>query len=138
SVGQQTRDPLGLAVIRMIGLDACAAEEAHGGTHTAEAFGRDGELCHNTEHPPRFLDRKSTRLNSSHRTISYAVFCLKKKTLSTTGAKDRANCLVMSLVQRRRMPGTGAVAGDNTGRAGRDPGAGRLSGSAGGAAGRRA
>src|SRR5437773_4810071 len=26
-------------------------------------------------------DRKSTRLNSSHITISYAVFCLKKKTL---------------------------------------------------------
>src|SRR5437867_7776822 len=29
------------------------------------------------------LDRKSTRLNSSHRTISYAVFCLKKKKKST-------------------------------------------------------
>src|SRR5207248_9500040 len=27
----------------------------------------------------RAADRKSTRLNSSHRTISYAVFCLKKK-----------------------------------------------------------
>src|SRR5438094_5685510 len=27
----------------------------------------------------RHQDRKSTRLNSSHRTISYAVFCLKKK-----------------------------------------------------------
>src|SRR5260221_7935482 len=27
----------------------------------------------------RFLDRKSTRLNSSHTVISYAVFCLKKK-----------------------------------------------------------
>src|SRR5207248_11729075 len=27
----------------------------------------------------RARDRKSTRLNSSHRTISYAVFCLKKK-----------------------------------------------------------
>src|SRR5207247_10875328 len=27
-----------------------------------------------------FLDRKSTRLNSSHEWISYAVFCLKKKT----------------------------------------------------------
>src|SRR5437762_8464353 len=26
------------------------------------------------------IDRKSTRLNSSHRCISYAVFCLKKKT----------------------------------------------------------
>src|SRR6266705_4928146 len=29
-------------------------------------------------------DRKSTRLNSSHRTISYAVFCLKKKKQYTT------------------------------------------------------
>src|SRR3712207_6849552 len=28
-----------------------------------------------------FLDRKSTRLNSSHANISYAVFCLKKKTI---------------------------------------------------------
>src|SRR3712207_8297083 len=34
---------------------------------------------------PRFLsnrDRKSTRLNSSHANISYAVFCLKKKKYS--------------------------------------------------------
>src|SRR5437867_1639840 len=31
---------------------------------------------------PRPPDRKSTRLNSSHRTISYAVFCLKKKNSS--------------------------------------------------------
>src|SRR2546430_7675908 len=29
-------------------------------------------------------DRKSTRLNSSHSQISYAVFCLKKKTYTTT------------------------------------------------------
>src|SRR3712207_8137771 len=29
--------------------------------------------------PWRILDRKSTRLNSSHANISYAVFCLKKK-----------------------------------------------------------
>src|SRR5258708_24710643 len=28
---------------------------------------------------PRCRDRKSTRLNSSHQIISYAVFCLKKK-----------------------------------------------------------
>src|SRR5258708_25782498 len=28
-------------------------------------------------------DRKSTRLNSSHQIISYAVFCLKKKKIST-------------------------------------------------------
>src|SRR5690606_40203376 len=32
----------------------------------------------------RLLDRKSTRLNSSHVKISYAVFCLKKKTLPAT------------------------------------------------------
>src|SRR5207248_3964549 len=30
-------------------------------------------------HQSTATDRKSTRLNSSHRTISYAVFCLKKK-----------------------------------------------------------
>src|SRR2546429_1854171 len=30
-------------------------------------------------HSERSLDRKSTRLNSSHGYISYAVFCLKKK-----------------------------------------------------------
>src|SRR5260221_7415891 len=30
------------------------------------------------------LDRKSTRLNSSHTVISYAVFCLKKKKSTTT------------------------------------------------------
>src|SRR5438034_2587423 len=30
-------------------------------------------------HVTRHIDRKSTRLNSSHTVISYAVFCLKKK-----------------------------------------------------------
>src|SRR3712207_7104973 len=32
--------------------------------------------------PVVLLDRKSTRLNSSHANISYAVFCLKKKTIT--------------------------------------------------------
>src|SRR5256885_3520842 len=31
---------------------------------------------------PAILDRKSTRLNSSHLVISYAVFCLKKKKIA--------------------------------------------------------
>src|ERR1035438_571572 len=35
------------------------------------------------------LDRKSTRLNSSHLGISYAVFCLKKSGLSCDGARKR-------------------------------------------------
>src|SRR3712207_7231895 len=34
--------------------------------------------------PVRPEDRKSTRLNSSHANISYAVFCLKKKTTTST------------------------------------------------------
>src|SRR2546430_13667671 len=37
--------------------------------------------------PRRRLDRKSTRLNSSHSQISYAVFCLKKKTTGLDPAR---------------------------------------------------
>src|SRR3712207_8921045 len=37
-------------------------------------------------------DRKSTRLNSSHANISYAVFCLKKK-LSSSGARRAPSVL---------------------------------------------
>src|SRR5215210_8772971 len=41
-------------------------------------------------------DRKSTRLNSSHRCISYAVFCLKKKKLlSTLAHLEKAHQNVM-------------------------------------------
>src|SRR5256885_11457857 len=35
--------------------------------------------CHEQERVSCLEDRKSTRLNSSHLVISYAVFCLKKK-----------------------------------------------------------
>src|SRR5437764_11252446 len=40
------------------------------------------------------LDRKSTRLNSSHRCISYAVFCLKKK--KQTKQRNQINATDMS------------------------------------------
>ena len=39
---------------------------------------QDKAVYFESDEPVR-LDRKSTRLNSSHRCISYAVFCLKKK-----------------------------------------------------------
>src|SRR5690625_5885507 len=42
---------------------------------TGGTMGKDGE---------GIIDRKSTRLNSSHVAISYAVFCLKKKKSSVT------------------------------------------------------
>src|SRR3712207_8421156 len=37
------------------------------------------------------LDRKSTRLNSSHANISYAVFCLKKKNQTSTARRQTTN-----------------------------------------------
>src|SRR5690348_18107855 len=37
------------------------------------------------------LDRKSTRLNSSHPSISYAVFCLKKKTTKKKTLQTTSN-----------------------------------------------
>src|SRR2546426_4372733 len=39
-------------------------------------------LLTRADEPRRNTDRKSTRLNSSHLVISYAVFCLKKKKIS--------------------------------------------------------
>src|SRR3989442_2894672 len=43
------------------------------------------------------IDRKSTRLNSSHVRISYAVFCLKKKKDNSTGTHDD-HIIVVSFV----------------------------------------
>src|SRR5258707_9043253 len=40
----------------------------------------------------KFPDRKSTRLNSSHANISYAVFCLKKKKKAKTDLQDCSRC----------------------------------------------
>src|SRR5258707_11566683 len=49
------------------------------------------------------LDRKSTRLNSSHANISYAVFCLKKKKKQTTHKTNKSeNWFNTMLVQRFR------------------------------------
>src|SRR5687768_18106269 len=48
-----------------------------GARRLARAGGVDERRCIAPE--PRPQDRKSTRLNSSHGYISYAVFCLKKK-----------------------------------------------------------
>src|SRR2546421_1919820 len=58
--GFDFRDPRPLEPL----LEWTIAQLEHGVTH----------MTH-----PRYLDRKSTRLNSSHDQISYAVFCLKKK-----------------------------------------------------------
>src|SRR5438445_2398986 len=60
--------------------------------------------CAATAWPPSWaIDRKSTRLNSSHANISYAVFCLKKKNY----ALERVRRLVASADEE-------AEDGDNT------------------------
>src|SRR3712207_7837719 len=41
------------------------------------------------------LDRKSTRLNSSHANISYAVFCLKKKKILLTSPRSLLSILIV-------------------------------------------
>src|SRR5262245_63758251 len=59
----------------------------------------------------RPLDRKSTRLNSSHLGISYAVFCLKKKkktnitriTVKTLSKKTYATNIVRGLSQNSQL-----------------------------------
>src|SRR5687768_18342036 len=53
---------------------AGAAEERHEARAPRDV---PGFLVHEADH--QHVDRKSTRLNSSHGYISYAVFCLKKK-----------------------------------------------------------
>src|SRR5256885_3542611 len=65
-------------------------DTATGGIHGVEALLR-------WQHPQRGLDRKSTRLNSSHLVISYAVFCLKKKSHETSRAAPvRKPCQLQS------------------------------------------
>src|SRR5688500_19648102 len=54
---------------------------ARGGRFTSDEGGAAGHSKGpGTPNPLPSPDRKSTRLNSSHLVISYAVFCLKKKT----------------------------------------------------------
>src|SRR5258708_31777395 len=49
------------------------------------------------------IDRKSTRLNSSHQIISYAVFCLKKKTAHTSRS-SRNNSMNQPPAPARQRP----------------------------------
>src|SRR2546422_2925859 len=49
------------------------------------------------------VDRKSTRLNSSHGYISYAVFCLKKKKTTTSSGKNLARGVGRAFHQLSRL-----------------------------------
>src|SRR5258708_14768812 len=52
----------------------------------------------------RRLDRKSTRLNSSHQIISYAVFCLKKKKKQNQSCVSLTHLLTLPVHQAQTSP----------------------------------
>src|SRR5256885_4832885 len=56
--------------------------------HTPAAAAAEVMLLHVRRQPQAPTDRKSTRLNSSHLVISYAVFCLKKKKQARERQRD--------------------------------------------------
>src|SRR5437879_8129994 len=76
-----------LPILGRQGVVALAVVDDHQVAVTLEPTGVD--------HPSRgdrpHRDRKSTRLNSSHRCISYAVFCLKKKKNNLLNNLNKAN-----------------------------------------------
>src|SRR2546426_2187226 len=57
--------------------------------HSGEPVPHGWRARHSAGSPVRARDRKSTRLNSSHLVISYAVFCLKKKKKNNNKLQSR-------------------------------------------------
>src|ERR1022692_2508277 len=86
-------------------------------TESNLAHRRAKKVCSSCCKHPAFIDRKSTRLNSSHLVISYAVFCLKKTRFSCGGA--RVGPCGHSFTQKRRPRATRHwLSRANSGRAG--------------------
>src|SRR5260221_2070351 len=72
---------------------------SHGfGGRRVAGFGQPGQHIVHIEMP----DRKSTRLNSSHTVISYAVFCLKKK--KHTSELQSHSDIVCRLLLEKKTP----------------------------------
>src|SRR5688572_32681330 len=77
----------GIRDLTVTGVQTCAFRSTESSPSSSFAGGSAAKLAAATNRPrlQRVMifmaeDRKSTRLNSSHSQISYAVFCLKKKT----------------------------------------------------------
>src|SRR5689334_23988995 len=74
-------DPPEASNMRLVGMSDLQARSAYQPTIHKQGDRFIAYIGHHggTPEVPKPLDRKSTRLNSSHSSISYAVFCLKKK-----------------------------------------------------------
>src|SRR5690625_6358136 len=68
--------------------NASSNENSSNESNNSSDNSSDGDLRTLSQSEPTGKDRKSTRLNSSHVAISYAVFCLKKKKTSNTYRKS--------------------------------------------------
>src|SRR5207244_13580278 len=77
SFGFQLRDVLPKIEIQFFG--DCAAVDRISHARNLDESVALNQRHHRILQTQPFVDRKSTRLNSSHQIISYAVFCLKKK-----------------------------------------------------------
>src|SRR5690606_39575310 len=73
------RDGAGVVAVRMIPGDGALREQRQRTRDRLVRIGQRRDLRVLDAGPQPVGDRKSTRLNSSHVKISYAVFCLKKK-----------------------------------------------------------
>src|SRR5438309_6440742 len=86
--------PISQDVVMTVATDGGELYASERQAHAARCYPRGvDEVNAGIELAARWQDRKSTRLNSSHSSISYAVFCLKKKTkqkkrTSTTTTKQ--------------------------------------------------
>src|SRR5207249_10992586 len=76
ATAERTGVPAALQAMRLV-LEAGPGPRAPGPGSLTEIVRRLGAMGY--DRVPTVTDRKSTRLNSSHVSISYAVFCLKKK-----------------------------------------------------------
>src|SRR2546430_13515380 len=68
------------------GFASLASRVREGGRVAFWVYGHEGNewITRYVDPLRKAIDRKSTRLNSSHSQISYAVFCLKKKKINST------------------------------------------------------
>src|SRR5690348_5710871 len=84
AVGACVRGLISREEVDAIERAICPGEGACGGMYTANTMASAAEAL-----GLALPNRKSTRLNSSHPSISYAVFCLKKKKRNTTNISQR-------------------------------------------------
>src|SRR2546422_3078673 len=77
--------PMGIKPVRI----ARGEEQAFGAVRLGQLRAFASQILRRRGGSQRRRDRKSTRLNSSHGYISYAVFCLKKKKKTYSKVTDR-------------------------------------------------